>query len=66
MSSDGADKPETAKWDPGFTRQIKNWVGPVIKRYFRAEVRGLDVDARRPVARWWCRTTPAACSHPMC
>jgi 1-acyl-sn-glycerol-3-phosphate acyltransferase len=42
MSSDGADKPETAKWDPGFTRQIANWVGPVIKRYFRAEVRGLD------------------------
>ena len=42
MSSDGADKPETAKWDPGFTRQIKNWVGPVIKRYFRAEVRGLE------------------------
>ena len=25
-----------------FTRQIKNWVGPIIKRYFRAEVRGLD------------------------
>jgi 1-acyl-sn-glycerol-3-phosphate acyltransferase len=42
MNSDGADKPEVAKWDPGFTRQIKNWVGPVIKRYFRAEVRGLD------------------------
>ena len=42
MSSDGVDKPETAKWDPGFTRQIKNWVGPVIKRYFRAEVRGLE------------------------
>jgi 1-acyl-sn-glycerol-3-phosphate acyltransferase len=42
MSSDGADEAEIAKWDPGFTRQIKNWVGPVIKRYFRAEVRGLD------------------------
>ncbi len=42
MSSDGADKPEAAKWDPGFTRQIANLVGPVIKRYFRAEVRGLD------------------------
>jgi 1-acyl-sn-glycerol-3-phosphate acyltransferase len=40
--SNGADKPEVAKWDPGFTRQISNWVGPVIKRYFRAEVRGLD------------------------
>jgi 1-acyl-sn-glycerol-3-phosphate acyltransferase len=39
--SNGADK-EVAKWDPGFTRQIKNLVGPVIKRYFRAEVRNLD------------------------
>ena len=39
--SDGADK-EVAKWDPGFTRQIANWAGPVIKRYFRAEVRDLD------------------------
>jgi 1-acyl-sn-glycerol-3-phosphate acyltransferase len=38
----GADKPEVAKWDPGFTRLIKDWVGPVIKRYFRAEVRGLE------------------------
>ena len=42
MGNDGADKPETTKWDPQFTRQIANWVGPVIKRYFRAEVRGLD------------------------
>ena len=42
MSSDGADKPETAKWDPGFTKQIKNLVGPIIKRYFRAEVRDLE------------------------
>ncbi len=42
MNSNGADKPEVAKWDPGFTRQIANLVGPVIKRYFRAEVRDLD------------------------
>jgi 1-acyl-sn-glycerol-3-phosphate acyltransferase len=40
--SNGADKPEVAKWDPGFTRQLTGWVGPVIKRYFRAEVRGLE------------------------
>jgi 1-acyl-sn-glycerol-3-phosphate acyltransferase len=40
--SNGADKPEVAKWDPGFTRQIANVVGPIIKRYFRAEVRGLE------------------------
>ncbi|AFM18398.1 1-acyl-sn-glycerol-3-phosphate acyltransferase [Mycolicibacterium chubuense NBB4] len=36
------ERAETAKWDPGFTRQITGWVGPVIKRYFRAQVRGLD------------------------
>jgi 1-acyl-sn-glycerol-3-phosphate acyltransferase len=42
MGNDGADKPEVAKWDPGFTRQIAKLVGPAIKRYFRAEVRDLD------------------------
>jgi 1-acyl-sn-glycerol-3-phosphate acyltransferase len=42
MSSDGADKAEVAKWDPGFTRQITSRLGPLIKRYFRAEVRDLD------------------------
>jgi len=36
------ERAEMAKWDPGLTRQITNWVGPVIRRYFRAEVRGLD------------------------
>jgi len=33
---------EATKWDPGFTEQIKKWAGPVIKRYFRAEVHGLE------------------------
>jgi 1-acyl-sn-glycerol-3-phosphate acyltransferase len=37
-----ADDEETAKWDPVFTRQFKNAVGPLVKRYFRAEVNGLD------------------------
>ncbi len=45
--SNGVDKPEVAKWDPGFTRQIVNRIGPLIKRYFRAEVRDLD---RMPAA----------------
>ena len=36
--SNGAD---IAKWDPVFTRQVKNAVGSVVKRYFRAEVNGL-------------------------
>jgi 1-acyl-sn-glycerol-3-phosphate acyltransferase len=35
-------KEEATKWDPSFTEQIKNWVSPVIKRYFRAEVHGVD------------------------
>ncbi|MBY0286910.1 MAG: acyltransferase family protein [Mycobacteriaceae bacterium] len=39
--SDAADK-KVSKWDPGFTRQIVDRVGPLIKRYFRAEVRDLD------------------------
>jgi 1-acyl-sn-glycerol-3-phosphate acyltransferase len=39
--SDAPDK-KVAKWDPGLTRQIAGRVGPLIKRYFRAEVRDLD------------------------
>ncbi|WP_333892906.1 lysophospholipid acyltransferase family protein [Mycolicibacterium gadium] len=39
--SDASDK-KVSKWDPGFTRQIVDRVGPLIKRYFRAEVRDLD------------------------
>jgi 1-acyl-sn-glycerol-3-phosphate acyltransferase len=41
MASNRSDNPEVAKWDPEFTRRITNWVGPVARRYFRAEVRGL-------------------------
>ena len=36
------DSPEIAKWDPKFTEKVKNAVGPIIKRWFRSEVRGLD------------------------
>lgn len=39
--SDAADK-KVAKWDPDLTRQIVDRVGPLIKRYFRAEVRDLE------------------------
>jgi 1-acyl-sn-glycerol-3-phosphate acyltransferase len=45
MGDKDVDSPgtqEAAKWDPGFTEQIKNRVGPLVERYFRAEVRGLD------------------------
>src|SRR6201988_4165733 len=34
-----ADNYETAKWDPAFTKQITNALGPWIKRWYRAEVR---------------------------
>src|ERR1700737_1210582 len=33
---------EIAKWDPAFTKQIANAVGPVIKRWYRAEVRNVE------------------------
>ena len=40
-STGAADDHEIAKWDPSFTKQLKNVVGPLVKRYYRAEVRGL-------------------------
>lgn len=42
MSGDDIDNPEMAKWDPTFTEQVKNAFGPIVKRWFRAEVRGLE------------------------
>ncbi|TFV56969.1 acyltransferase family protein [Mycobacterium sp. PS03-16] len=33
---------EVAKWDPQFAATVARAVGPVIKRWFRSEVRGLD------------------------
>lgn len=36
------EQAETAKWDPALARQITARVAPLIKRYFRAEVRGLE------------------------
>lgn len=41
MNDDAVDH-ETAKWDPEFTAQVSNVVSPIVRRYFRAEVRGLD------------------------
>jgi 1-acyl-sn-glycerol-3-phosphate acyltransferase len=42
MSDAAADDREVEKWDPAFAKQVKNFVGPIINRWFRAEVRGLD------------------------
>ncbi|WP_422745967.1 lysophospholipid acyltransferase family protein [Mycobacterium sp. WMMD1722] len=36
------DQPEVARWDPGFTAAISKTVGPVIRRWFRSEVRNLE------------------------
>jgi 1-acyl-sn-glycerol-3-phosphate acyltransferase len=33
---------ETAKWDPEFTRRALSVVGPMLKRWFRVQVQGLD------------------------
>lgn len=37
-----SDDREIAKWDPTFTKQVTDTIGPLIKRYYRAEVRNLD------------------------
>ena len=37
-----ASRREMSKWDPTVTEQIAKYAGAVVKRYFRAEVRGLD------------------------
>jgi 1-acyl-sn-glycerol-3-phosphate acyltransferase len=42
MKGAATDNRETAKWDPAFTKQIVDTVGPLIKRWHRAEVRNLD------------------------
>ena len=42
MSDTAAENHEIAKWDPSFTEQLKNVVGPLVKAWFRADVRGLD------------------------
>lgn len=33
---------EAARWDPGFTERLVNAAGPVARRWFRFEVRGLE------------------------
>src|SRR6202007_1942057 len=33
---------ETTKWDPGFTERLVHAAGPIARRFFRFEVRGLE------------------------
>lgn len=43
MIKDESEEPsETGKWDPSFTASLKDRAWPILKRYFRAEVRDLD------------------------
>ncbi len=42
MGRTASDNHEIAKWDPAFTRQVVGAAGPVIKRWYRAEVRNVD------------------------
>jgi hypothetical protein len=42
MSANDIDNTELAKWDPTFTAQAKKLVAPIINRWFRVEVRGLE------------------------
>lgn len=42
MNAQGADHPEMAKWDPAFTKLVIDVVTPIIRRWFRPEVRGLE------------------------
>lgn len=37
----GGDGAEMAEWDPELTEKVAKGVGPLVKRYFRADVRGL-------------------------
>jgi 1-acyl-sn-glycerol-3-phosphate acyltransferase len=36
------DRPEIAKWDPTFTQRVAGILRPILRMYFRPEVRGLD------------------------
>jgi len=42
MSDKDIDASEIAKWDPVFTAQATKLVAPIINRWFRVEVRGLE------------------------
>ncbi|OBK53130.1 glycerol acyltransferase [Mycobacterium kubicae] len=42
MSDTDNGEPEIGKYDPGLTQRLMSVMRPVLKTYFRAEVRGLD------------------------
>src|ERR1700739_3061775 len=42
VSDADIDRVEIEKWDPQFTERVVGFLPPLIRRYFRTEVRGLD------------------------
>ena len=42
MSETDLDGTEIAKWDPGVTKRLVGLLRPIVKWYYRSEVRGLD------------------------
>ncbi len=59
MSFDDFDDSELAKWDPGFTEMAGRIVGPSPSSGSGQRC-GVLNSCRRPAARWWCATIPAA------
>jgi 1-acyl-sn-glycerol-3-phosphate acyltransferase len=43
MSASDVVESEIAQWDPEFTAKFKAKVYPIVKRYFRSEVRGMEL-----------------------
>ena len=42
MGDTGVDRVEIEKWDPEFTERVIGILRPLLRRYFRTEVRGLE------------------------
>jgi 1-acyl-sn-glycerol-3-phosphate acyltransferase len=42
MGDTGVDRVEIEKWDPEFTERVVGVLRPLLRRYFRTEVRGLE------------------------
>ncbi|MDT5013366.1 MAG: hypothetical protein QOH57_4983 [Mycobacterium sp.] len=42
MSDTEVDRVEIEKWDPEFTERVVDFLRPLLRRYFRTEVRGLE------------------------
>ncbi len=42
MTAPDVGRPEIEKWDPDFTERVMGVIRPLVKRWFRSEVRGLQ------------------------